>query len=507
MFSDLGVESMAEYRRAQAEGRGAQHDRFGDVFLVIDGWGAFREEFEDYEQKVTQIAARGLSYGIHVVLGVSRWMELRPAIKDAILTRVELRLGDPGESEIGRQQARDVPDGRPGRGLANPSGKHTLIGLPRIDGDGDAGSLAKGFDEFAQAVSSAWSGERAPEVRMLPESVALGQLPYEERSHVFPLGLDEDTLSPVVVDVDTEPFLVYLADGEMGKSNALRVMAENVMRAYTADQARILLVDYRRALLDVVPPEYLAGYASGAQQAADFLTDLALLLEERLPPSDVTAEQLKARSWWQGREMFVLVDDYDLVTGMNDNPVQKLLALLPQARDIGLHLMIVRRASGASNAMFDSVVGAMRNLAGLFFVGSGPHDEGNLLPGARPNPAFGPGRGWLVDRKHGARLVQFANAEHGVAGREAEPEEMAVPAPAEVPDESEQPEAEAVPRREAVQIQGTHGAHLEASTGGQAAALSDRGMPHETHEIESDSRTGKPGAPEGTLPGAPPAGG
>jgi len=45
------------------------------------------------------------------------------------------------------------------------------------------------------------------------------------------------------------------------------------------------------------------------------------------------------RSWWTGPECFVLVDDYDLVAGGAANPVGTLLDYLPQARDVGLHLL------------------------------------------------------------------------------------------------------------------------------------------------------------------------
>ena len=49
-----------------------------------------------------------------------------------------------------------------------------------------------------------------------------------------------------------------------------------------------------------------------------------------------TAQQLRDRSWWTGPELFVLVDDYDLVVAGPTNPLTPLLEYLPQARDVGL---------------------------------------------------------------------------------------------------------------------------------------------------------------------------
>src|SRR5690606_24405758 len=101
-FRQLGIESMAEFRRPRpmdpASSRaaaGAHEDPFGDVFLVIDGFGSIRQDFDPLEQTIMNLAVQGLSYGVHVVIALARWAEARPALKDQIGTRIELRLGDP----------------------------------------------------------------------------------------------------------------------------------------------------------------------------------------------------------------------------------------------------------------------------------------------------------------------------------------------------------------------------------------------------------------------------
>ena len=37
---------------------------------------------------------------MHIVMSASRWADIRPALKDQIGTRIELRLGDPTDSEL-----------------------------------------------------------------------------------------------------------------------------------------------------------------------------------------------------------------------------------------------------------------------------------------------------------------------------------------------------------------------------------------------------------------------
>ena len=129
-----GSSSLAEWREQVGAGAVAG-DGFGDVILVIDGWGALKEFFEPFEAQLTSMAARGLNYGIHLVLTAGRWPEIRPALKDLIGSRIELRLGDPLDSDVNSKLAAGVPENRPGRGLSRDR-LHLLTAVPRIDGVG-----------------------------------------------------------------------------------------------------------------------------------------------------------------------------------------------------------------------------------------------------------------------------------------------------------------------------------------------------------------------------------
>jgi DNA segregation ATPase FtsK/SpoIIIE, S-DNA-T family len=56
-FRALSIDSMAEYRARKQQGE-LSEDPFGDVFLVIDGWHSFRQEFDasDLEMRVVNLA-------------------------------------------------------------------------------------------------------------------------------------------------------------------------------------------------------------------------------------------------------------------------------------------------------------------------------------------------------------------------------------------------------------------------------------------------------------------
>ena len=130
-------------------------------------------------------------------------------------------------------------------------------------------------------------------------------------------------------------------------------------------------------------------------------------LQQRQPGPDVTPRQLRERSWWKGPELFILVDDYDLVAKQGDNPLSQLSELLPQARDLGMHLIIARRVGGFSRAAYEPVVQQMRDLETPILLMSGNKEEGQIVGSLRPSPQP-PGRGTLVRRSDGSQLVQTA---------------------------------------------------------------------------------------------------
>jgi DNA segregation ATPase FtsK/SpoIIIE, S-DNA-T family len=108
------------------------------------------------------------------------------------------------------------------------------------------------------------------------------------------------------------------------------------------------MVDYRRTMLGVVESDHLIGYGMSAEVLAPMISDVQASLRKRLPGAGIT-QQLRDRSWWSGPELYLLVDDYDLVaTQGGPNPLAPLLEFLAQAKDVGLHLIIARRCGGAA---------------------------------------------------------------------------------------------------------------------------------------------------------------
>lgn len=410
-FSAYGIDSMATFRTSRRPGDldatlTVPEDGFGDVFLIVDGWATLRHEYEDLETVLVDVATRGLSYGIHLVATAVRWPDFRHTVKDLFGSRLELRLGDPADSMVNRRTAENVPASVPGRGLTS-DGLHLLTALPQVTGQPSG--------DLMTSIAAAWQHPAAPAVRMLPDVLPYAALlgPTETGEQVplgsglaLPVGIAEADLRPVLLDFASDPHLVAFGDTECGKSSLLRSLAESIIRRYRPEQARLVIVDYRRSLLGTVTGEHLIGYGTAAENTVPLIQSVASYMDRRRPGPDVTPEQLRARSWWTGPECFVLVDDYDLVATGPSNPLLPLLDHLSQARDTGLHLVLTRRAGGAGRALFEPILQRLRELGTPGLVMAGDRDEGPLIGAVRPGPQP-PGRGFLVTRKDGTRLVQL----------------------------------------------------------------------------------------------------
>ncbi|MFE1852200.1 type VII secretion protein EccCa [Streptomyces sp. NPDC059489] len=408
-FRGMGIDSAAEFRRRRAGGGLPQDMRTADVFLLVDNWAGARAEMEGIEAAVLDVASRGLGVGVHLVITTNRWGDIRTSLRDSITGRLELRLNDPGESEVNRRAARSFGPVPAGRGLA-PPGTQFHIALPRLDGLADAEGLAEAQAEALNKLAESWEGAHAPTIRMLPQQLTVSEMELREKEPPgVPVGIAEYDLRPVYVDLtDTDPHLLVFGDSGAGKTEFLRTWMAGMMARHSAYEIRFVLIDYRRGLLGVVPEDYLGAYAGDAGTATAYATALADKLRERLPPADVTVQQLRERSWWKGPELFLVVDDFDLLSNSRQSPLDPLVDFLPQARELGFHVVVARRVAGTQRRqMMEPLLSRLQEIGTDGLILSGAPGEGAILGGLRAQQRP-PGRGVLVRRSAPTAVVQLA---------------------------------------------------------------------------------------------------
>jgi DNA segregation ATPase FtsK/SpoIIIE, S-DNA-T family len=299
-FRELGVDSMASWHELRRTG--LDLGGYGEVFLLIDNWAAFVRELPELEAAVTELAASGLHYGVHLVLAANRWAELRPGLRENLGGRLELHLNDPLESELSRSAAATLPH-LPGRGLTQ-TGHQFQSALP--------GPIAAILD---RAKASRAGGAVAPPLRLLPTLLGESVLrtaapPAGEASPAapgsagsgaaagVPFAVEEHRLDLVGIDLfGGSPHLLVLGDAECGKTSLLRLLARQLAARYPPEEVALLVVDLRRGLLDLTAIPNLVGYACTPTTVAQAVGHLHRQLTERPPTEFAPPPELLMPGW------------------------------------------------------------------------------------------------------------------------------------------------------------------------------------------------------------------
>jgi type VII secretion protein EccCb len=361
----------------------------GDVVLVIDGWATFATEFPQYVDHIVALA-RSISYGVHVVISHTSYLQgFKQALKPLATERIELRLTDPGDSEMNRQLAKKVPRGAPGRGLTKP-GMHLLVGVPELgeragyDADGRAAPEGRVATRDIGALIAQVSGvQKAATVSRLPESV-----PFEEvqrlaqpitRRTLIPFGLSEANLGPAYIDIADHPHAVAVGAPRSGRTNFLRVMCRSITSLYRPEEAQILVLDPRRTLLGVVQGPHLRDYAYTQTAIREAIRDLVAELDGRQPPPGTTQDEMMTKKFYSGPEIFVVIDDAGVWSTM-DNPLMNLGPHVEGARDTGLHIFAGTAVANWNQvAIGSSVLGKLRASLAPILIMDGRRDAGKVV--------------------------------------------------------------------------------------------------------------------------------
>ena len=322
MFKQHRVGSIAAYRQMRDDpGHPAAADPFGDVYLVIDGWPAFVAEFPDLEPVVQDLAGQGLQFGVHTMISTPRWTELKSRVRDYLGTKIEFRLGDVNETQIDRI-TREIPANRPGRAVSLEK-HHLMMGVPRLDGVHSADDIVAAIVGSGAASSpphtrAGAAGTGAPGThlppRARPEPARTRcrlQSPVDRAAghpRIGPLGRVQPHAD------DAAP--ADLRCPEVGQDAHSACRGSAICARNSPSQVRFMLADYRSGLLDAVPESHLLDAGAMNRNNATLeaaIKALAVNLQKRLPPPDLTTAQLRARSWWTGPDVVLLVDDWHMI--------------------------------------------------------------------------------------------------------------------------------------------------------------------------------------------------
>lgn len=187
---------------------------------------------------------------------------------------------------------------------------------------------------------------------------------------ILPLGVRTDTLELAAIPNLSQNLLVY-GEKRSGRTNTLRVVMESVMRQFSPEQASIIVIDPLRNQLGERDRLFARGYVAAARFSepdaegrrrriapAGYVTSdddvretaklLSALMTKRRPTDETTAEQLRDRTYFTGKEVYVFIDNFfRLAEGVMARTVfdeefggESVTRLLASGVDLGVHFVV-----------------------------------------------------------------------------------------------------------------------------------------------------------------------
>jgi S-DNA-T family DNA segregation ATPase FtsK/SpoIIIE len=367
----LTVAGMVSAR--QAMGR-ACDDR---VVLVIDDLATSLTLDDEVSAALSRIATVGLSVGVSVALSCARWLELRGGVREAIGTRWELRLNDPGDSQL-PSIARRVTDRPPGRVLT-AAGEWAQLALPRIDAGTSVEDLGTALAQLVAATARR-GGPAARPIQLLPDLVNARSLPAAKAAAHLCVGVSGPYADPAEVPLGPGDHFLVLGNSRSGRTGLLRAIAG----AATDQGSRVWSIDPRRGL---------GAGAHRSYRTASTPAEISSLIAALAQECQVPATTLPHRP-----VHLLIIDDLDLAEGRDGGSALTALSeLLPLASDLALTIVATRRVSGSGRAAYNAFYGRFLEFCDSGIVLSGDPAEGPVFAGIRPSRRP-PGRGDLVIR-------------------------------------------------------------------------------------------------------------
>lgn len=442
-FGARGVATLDDYF-ADRETNPSEGDPYGHMFLVFDGFSSYLADNEGARESLLRLLDNGARFGLHVVVTALSNSEIPMKMHKHFGTSVHLAVQDPNESFVmGAEKAmvQRLPRDQPGRCVDFARQLDARIVVPQFEAieplseeQGMAvydyrASYSAGIARFVGQMQQRFpdAEQRAVPIHPAPPSidyqiiwdlydgyakrVAEATPPRPGRRAAMdkhlPLAISTEDLRVVTVPDHTSPHLLAVGSTQSGKTTILRNLINSIVQQFTAEEAQIVIVESRYALLaeqqKLAEAGYLMAYAD-RNTLTQAVEKIKVAIEPRFPKMEegqqLSAHAIQNRSWYSGPEVFVLIDGALAFSGsgFGNSPLDPLLELMSR-NDLGLHVYATGPAQGfPSVRQANKLYKALAEASTTTLLLSGPADEGTVWPGTGIKFALRrPGQAALVD--------------------------------------------------------------------------------------------------------------
>ena len=391
-MKNLGSHSIQEYLKEKQKNP-APGDKYGHVFLAIDGIGRLRtglsdEEKEVFDEKMRFILNQGSDTGVHLLFtGLEKNKDvgygLASSVPGDIVFRSTQLIELPAEA---KEKLRTIGTDQPGTTVdpadllyyrtvlpfnKKPTPIDHRLGNDIFDPQADYTEDIKEEAAFVRSQFEQAEVEFPPQVKPVPAMFEYKvmwnhvkkNLDKDARTAAMPIGISTEDMH--IVDTqkaNQSPYLLVFGESGSGKTNTLRVAINNVIQQKSPNEAKFVIFDQTGSLYNEAKSlkelGYLAKYASNAKDFDKAMGKLFEMMNERKPKGDdmsMTRAQLLNRSWYDGPDVYILIDGLKMLErgierGSNS---MKLTELLGTRSDLGCFIIATNNSADADQTLSD----------------------------------------------------------------------------------------------------------------------------------------------------------
>ena len=398
-----GVSSIDLYRKVTKE-------IIPDIVLFIDNFDIVKEQFESLEKVLTDVSRDGMSCGIYMILSASRSNMLKMNLQANIKNQMALYLIDKTEvyNIVGRTELQQ--EELPGRGFAKMDMVYSFQTALPVQAVTEEEMVSK-FKEQIQKIQMAWKGEKVKPIPMLPERLSFEDfLTYPSVSAskmpCIPFGLDNERVEAAVFNFAMVNHLLLLGLPVSGKTNALKVIAEMLLKMYVNE--KIYMFDDVMMKLNTYKKRENIQYVSMDDKAAFHLgmNELIEISKERkqayINYIRAEGEATPGEFYGQFESVYVLVANAKWFVANAENQAA-YGNLLMDVRQMGIHFIFCENATELKE--YDALTKAVKAIEeGLLFINADKQQIWNLPYAAAKDKPLQKGEAYYIKGSTYARI-------------------------------------------------------------------------------------------------------
>lgn len=324
LFSNAGVGNILDYREFTGK-------KLPFIVLAVDDFSGVMSQYPDLTDFFTALSGDGANYGVMLVLTANAESGIHYNMRGKITNRIALRMTDSSDyasallsslSELGGIKPAEIQ----GRGLfkLNINEKDSFIVEFQTALPVEAADKKEEYMEIkrtGKVMRSCWSGELPPPIPVMPEVIEYGSV----RSSGITLGLSSHDIKPVAVDFEASHYMLISGTDGSGKTNMLRVIANQFKHNFSS---LVAVVDLKHSWS--AASERYDRYITDTEEADELFTWLAGELQQR-------KNALEEETSSSFDRLLIVVDDFGtFLDDISNETWKKVNALIKMGKSLNV---------------------------------------------------------------------------------------------------------------------------------------------------------------------------